>query len=61
MFGLASAVFDADGNGLIDAHELAESMTRLHEKVTESEARAMIADADADGDGKINFQGTRAL
>ena len=55
------AVFDADGNGLIDAHELSEAMCRLHENISESEAREMIRDADTDGDGKINLEGTPAL
>ena len=51
----AFKVFDRDGDGLISADEIRETMNNLGEDLTEAEVKAMIAEADIDGDGLIDF------
>ena len=48
-------MFDQDGDGLISATELQNTMTSLGEPITRAEVSAMIREADIDGDGFINF------
>lgn len=52
---LHQQVFDHDGNGYIDRHELKSTMLRLGEELSDQDVDAMVALADTDGDGRINF------
>jgi Ca2+-binding EF-hand superfamily protein len=54
-------VFDRDGNGAIDASELAEMLTSLGEPPAHGEAEALIASVDSDGDGSIGLEEFIAL
>jgi len=54
----AFRVFDIDGDGLIDADELRQTMANLGEQLSETDVRAMIREADRNGDGKVDFDGT---
>ena len=47
---------DQDGDGKVDAHELAEATG-----VAEDEARAIIAEHDVDGDGKLDASELAAM
>eukprot|EP00090_Calanus_glacialis_P028428 TRINITY_DN4567_c1_g1_i1.p1 TRINITY_DN4567_c1_g1~~TRINITY_DN4567_c1_g1_i1.p1 ORF type:complete len:166 (-),score=63.77 TRINITY_DN4567_c1_g1_i1:79-576(-) len=51
----AFKVFDRDGDGLISADEIRETMNNLGEELTEAEVKAMVAEADVNGDGLIDF------
>jgi Ca2+-binding EF-hand superfamily protein len=51
----AFKVFDRDGDGLISANEIRETMNNLGEELTEAEVKAMVAEADVNGDGLIDF------
>ena len=53
----AFKVFDIDGNGLIDAQELLQTMKNLGEDLTENDVKAMIKAADKNGDEKIDYEG----
>ena len=53
----AFRVFDIDGDGLIDADELRQTMANLGEQLSEHDVRAMIREADRNGDGKVDFDG----
>jgi len=53
----AFSVFDIDGDGLIDADELRQTMANLGETLSEHDVRAMIKEADRNGDGKVDFDG----
>jgi len=57
----AFKVFDADGNGQIDAAELKEAMTTLGEPLTNEELNAMMKAADKDGNGTIDYKEFVAL
>ncbi|XP_071113250.1 calmodulin-like isoform X2 [Haliotis cracherodii] len=48
-------VFDMDGNGYIDKHELRYVMRRLGENLEEEDVKAMFQLADLNGDGLIDF------
>jgi len=56
----AFRVFDIDGDGLIDADELRQTMANLGETLSDHDVRAMIREADRNGDGKVDFDGTQA-
>ncbi|GKY94878.1 hypothetical protein MPSEU_000452700 [Mayamaea pseudoterrestris] len=52
----AFAMFDVDGGGTIESHELREVITQLAgEKPTDEEIQEMIDLVDANGDGMIDF------
>lgn len=48
-------MFDIDGSGMIESHELSHVMGKLGEKPTEEELKDMIASVDLNGDGEIDF------
>ncbi|MFS7904135.1 putative flagellar calcium-binding protein calflagin [Helianthus anomalus] len=48
-------LFDADGNGTIDAKELSNAMRALGFEMTREEISDMIAEVDRDGSGAIDF------
>ncbi|KAK6167611.1 hypothetical protein SNE40_021595 [Patella caerulea] len=50
-------VFDMDGNGYIDEHELRYVMRRLGENLEEEDVKAMFHLADLNGDGLIDYDG----
>jgi len=50
-------VFDIDGDGLIDEHELSLTMRNLGENLTAHDIKAMIVAGDKNNDGKIDFKG----
>ncbi|XP_060084905.1 calmodulin-like, partial [Ylistrum balloti] len=51
----AFKVFDMDGNGFIDKHELRYTMRRLGENLSEEDIKEMFKEADLNGDGMIDF------
>ena len=51
----AFKVFDKDGDGLITAEEIRQTMIGLGENVSEAEVKAMVGEADINGDGFIDF------
>lgn len=51
----AFAVFDMDGNGYIDKHELKYVMRRLGENLSDDDLKAMFSEADINGDGLIDY------
>jgi len=53
----AFRVFDIDGNGVIDEHELKTTMFNLGEDLSDQEVKQMIKLADRNGDGKIDYEG----
>lgn len=53
----AFKVFDMDGNGYIDKHELKYVMRRLGENLSDDDLKAMFNEADLNGDGYIDFEG----
>jgi len=53
----AFRVFDIDGDGLIDADELRQTMANLGETLSEHDVQTMIREADRNGDGKVDFDG----
>ena len=53
----AFRVFDMDGNGFIDKHELRYTMRRLGENLSEDDIKAMFKEADLNGDGLIDYNG----
>lgn len=54
----AFKVFDMDGNGFIDEHELKYTMRRLGETdLSNEDIKAMFVEADLNGDGLIDFNG----
>ena len=53
----AFRVFDIDGDGLIDADELRQTMANLGETLSDHDVHAMIREADRNGDGKVDFDG----
>ena len=48
--------FDADGNGSINAAEMAAAMKRLCVAVSAEEMEAIIAGADKDRDGEVSYE-----
>lgn len=53
----AFAIFDIDGDGLIDVEELRLTMINLGEELSDDDIKAMMLAADTNGDGKVDFQG----
>jgi len=53
----AFRVFDIDGNGVIDEHELRTTMLNLGEDLSDADVKQMIKLADRNGDGKIDYEG----
>ncbi|ESO01021.1 hypothetical protein HELRODRAFT_148427, partial [Helobdella robusta] len=53
----AFKIFDIDGNGLIDAQELKQTMQNLEEVLTDKDVEAMILAVDKNGDGKVDYEG----
>lgn len=53
----AFKVFDMDGNGYIDKHELKYVMRRLGENLSDDDLKAMFHEADLNGDGYIDYEG----
>ena len=51
----AFKVFDRDGDGLISADDIRETMNHLGEVLTEAEVESMVAEADINGDGLIDL------
>jgi Ca2+-binding EF-hand superfamily protein len=52
----AFAIFDIDGNGSIETHELKAVISELGgEEPTDEEIQEMIVMVDANGDGEIDF------
>ena len=51
----AFKVFDKDGDGLITAQEIQETMLGLGENISEAEVKAMVVEADLNGDGFIDY------
>ncbi|KAI9487785.1 MAG: hypothetical protein EXX96DRAFT_535916 [Benjaminiella poitrasii] len=51
----AFEVFDKDGDGFINEHELQAMMEKLGDKISLAEARELIKDVDLDKDGAVNF------
>lgn len=49
-------VFDMDGNGYIDKHELKYVMRRLGENLSDEDLKAMFSEADLNGDGLIDYE-----
>ena len=44
-----------DGDGLITAEEIRQTMMGLGEQLSEAEVKAMVLEADLNGDGYIDF------
>ena len=53
----AFMVFDIDGNGLIDARELRETLQSFGEALSEEDIESMIRLVDKNGDGQIDYEG----
>jgi calmodulin len=53
----AFRVFDMDGNGYIDKHELRYTMRRLGENLSDEDIKEMFKEADLNGDGLIDYSG----
>lgn len=51
----AFAMFDIDGGGTIETHELKQVLTELGDKPTDEEIQEMIVMVDENGDGEIDF------
>jgi len=50
-------VFDANGDGFINASELRQVMSTIGEKMTEKDINDIMKQWDRDGDGKIDYRG----
>ena len=48
-------IFDRDGSGSIDVHELDKVLKTLGQKIDESELQDLVTQLDKDGDGQIDF------
>ena len=51
----AFKLFDADGDGMIDADELKTLITKVGGEMADAEAKALIHAADKDGNQGIDF------
>jgi calmodulin len=49
-------IFDADGSGLIDRHEMASLMKKLAQGLSEEEITAIMEEVDVDGDGEVSYE-----
>lgn len=54
-FKEAFDMFDLDGGGTIESHELKKVMGRLGESLTDAEIEEMVRALDQNGDGEIDF------
>lgn len=54
-------IFDADGSGFIDQHEMRVICAKLAQDLTEEEIGQLIEVVDKDGDGQISFEEFKAL
>ena len=54
-------IFDADGSGYIDRHEMRLICAKLAQDLTEDEIIQLIEVVDKDGDGEISFEEFKAL
>merc|ERR1711976_199085 len=54
-FKEAFSLFDRDGDGTIDSHELGTVMRSLGQNPTTTELHDMINEVDSDGNGVIDF------
>ncbi|KAL7572725.1 hypothetical protein ACA910_008995 [Epithemia clementina (nom. ined.)] len=54
-------IFDADGSGYIDRHEMRLICAKLAQDLTEEEIGELIEVVDKDGDGEISFEEFKAL
>ena len=52
----AFKMFDLDGGGTIETHELKHVMTELGDAPTDEEVNEMVELVDANGDGEIDFE-----
>ena len=52
----AFKLFDADGDGMIDADELKTLITKVGGEMADAEAKALIHAADKDGNEGIDFE-----
>ena len=52
----AFKLFDADGDGMIDANELKTLITKVGGEMADAEAKALIHAADKDGNEGIDFE-----
>lgn len=57
----AFKMFDLDGGGTIETHELKHVITSLGEEPTDEEIEEMIIAVDTNGDGEIDFDEFLAL
>lgn len=55
-FKEAFYLFDRDGDGTIDSHELGTVLRSLGHQPTEDEIEDMMKEADLDGNGAIDFE-----
>lgn len=55
-FKEAFAMFDLDGSGAIETHELREVLDKLGEPATDEEIQEMIELVDENGDNEIDFE-----
>jgi len=56
---LAFRVFDIDGDGLINANELRQTMYHLGEDLTDADVTAMIKLVDRNNDGHVDYEGQK--
>ena len=54
-------IFDADGSGFIDRHEMRLICAKLAQDLTEDEIGQLIEVVDQDGDGEISFEEFKTL
>ncbi|XP_052768140.1 calmodulin-A-like [Mya arenaria] len=54
-FKLAFSVFDKDGDGTIEATELADVLRNMGQNLTDADLEEMINEVDEDGNGEIDF------
>lgn len=54
-------VFDIDGDGFIDCHELKQALISLGENVTEEDLKALFRAADKNGDNRIDLEEFKVL
>ena len=52
----AFQIFDQNGDGIITAEEIKQTMSLLGENVSEAEVSDMLKEADLDGNGLIDFR-----
>lgn len=50
------SIFDQNGNGEIDEHELENVLKSMGENVTKEDVKLMISECDTNQNGKVEFQ-----